>query len=69
MIGFKSEWGSMDSYRDGNPTCPNERAGSNDSHEDDFIESEGSNALFRLGFRYLLPIGHAKNTPIHKSVV
>jgi len=69
VIGFKSEWGTIQSYRDGNLEFPNDRAGSNDSDEDDFIESEGSDDLFRLDFRYLLPIGHAKNTPIHKYVV
>ncbi|MCU7835646.1 MAG: hypothetical protein KZQ83_10410 [gamma proteobacterium symbiont of Taylorina sp.] len=69
VIGFKSEWGIINSYRDGNLNFPDERAVSNDSHEDNFIESEGSDALFRLDFRYLLPIGHAKNTSIHKYVV
>lgn len=67
--GFFADWGEIDSYRDGNPGFPDERAGSNDSDEDDFIESEGSDDMLRLDFRYLLPIGHGEKTPIHEYVV
>ncbi len=69
LIGFTGEWGTIESYRDGNPNFPNERAGSNDSDENNFIESEGTDDLFRLDFRYLLPIGHGRENPIHKYVV
>ncbi|MCU7939987.1 MAG: hypothetical protein KZQ64_03940 [gamma proteobacterium symbiont of Bathyaustriella thionipta] len=69
VIGFNSEWGELDSYRDGNPAFADERAGSNDSDKDNFIQSEGSDNLFRLDFRYLLPIGHAKGKPIHQYIV
>ena len=69
VLGFNSEWGTIESYRDGNPDFTDERAGSNDSDADNYIESEGSDNLFRLDFRYLLPIGHGKKQPIHQYVV
>ncbi len=67
--GFFGDWGEIDSYRSGNPDFPNERAGSNDSDEDNFIESEGTDNMLRLDFRYLLPIGHGRDTIIHEYVV
>ncbi len=63
------EWGLIESYRDGNPNFPDERAGSNDSHKNNFIESEGGDDYYRAFFRYLLPIGHGKGNPIHKFVL
>ena len=69
IYGFQSEWGEFDSYRDGNPRFNNERAGSNDSDKDNYINSQGSDDLLRLDFRYLLPIGHGQGKPIHKYVV
>jgi len=53
------------SYTDGNPSFPNERAGSNDSDEDDYLEGDGWDNFFRLRFKYLLPIGHGKDTIIN----
>jgi hypothetical protein len=50
-------FGEADAYIDGNPNFPNERAGSNDSDEDDFISGEGWDNFFRLRLKYLLPIG------------
>lgn len=49
-----------DSYTDGNPNFTDERAGSNDSDEDNFIEGDGWDNFFRLRFKYLLPIGNGK---------
>ena len=69
VLGFNSKWGTIESYRDGNSNFTYERAGSNDSHEDNYIESEGSDNLFRLDFRYLLSIGHGKNKAIHQYVI
>jgi hypothetical protein len=48
-------------YTSGNPDFPNERAGSNDSDKDNYIESDGWDNFFRLRFKYLLPIGHGKD--------
>ncbi len=54
-------FGENDVYIDGNPVFPNERAGVNDSDEDDFIEGDGIDIFFRARFKYLLPIGHGRN--------
>ncbi len=67
--GVFGEWGLVESYLDGNPEYPDERAGSNDSNEDNFIESEGSDNQFHVKFRYLLPIGHGCGDPIHTYVM
>jgi hypothetical protein len=53
-VGYFSD---NESYIDGNPDFPNERAGSNDSDEDNFVEGDGWDNFFRLKFKYLLPIG------------
>lgn len=50
-----------DAYIDGNPDFPDERAGSNDSSKDDFVEGDGWDNFFRLTFKYLLPIGDGKD--------
>ncbi len=56
-------------YIDGNEDFPDERAGSNDSDEDDFVESDGWDNFFRLRFKYLLPIGHGEHQIITTQVV
>jgi len=58
-----------DIYVDGNPDFPSERAGSNDSDEDDYVTSDGMDNFFRLRFKYLLPIGHGKDQIISTQVV
>ena len=50
-----------ESYIDGNRHFPDERAGSNDSDEDNFVEGDGWDNFFRLTFKYLLPIGTGKD--------
>ena len=50
-----------ESYIDGNPDFPNERAGSNDSDEDNFVKGDGWANFFRMRFKYLLPIGHGRD--------
>jgi hypothetical protein len=50
-----------ESYIDGNPKFQNERAGSNDSDEDNFVEGDGWDNFFRLRFKYLLPMGHGRD--------
>ena len=56
-------------YTSGNPDYPDERAGSNDSDEDNYLESDGWDNFFRLRFKYLLPIGHGKGEIITTQVV
>ena len=50
-----------ESYIDGNPDFPNERAGSNDSDKDNFVKGDGWDNFFRLTFKYLLPMGDGKD--------
>ena len=60
----------LDIYVNGNRDFPDERAGSNDSDEDNFVESDGTwDTFFRLRFKYLLPIGHGRDTIIATQVV
>ncbi|MGD2037012.1 MAG: BamA/TamA family outer membrane protein [Desulfobacterales bacterium] len=56
-------------YVEGNPDFPDERAGSNDSDEDDYVKSDGMDNFFRLRFKYLLPMGHGKDQIISTQVV
>jgi hypothetical protein len=66
QIGYFKD---ADSYTDGNPDFPDERAGSNDSDEDNYIEGDGWDNFFRLRFKYLLPMGHGKDTIINTYVI
>ncbi|MHC4154450.1 MAG: BamA/TamA family outer membrane protein [Planctomycetota bacterium] len=56
-------------YRDGDPAFPEDQAGSNNSDEDNFLEGEGEDYFFNFRFKYLLPIGHAKDNVINEYVV
>jgi hypothetical protein len=55
-----------EAFIDGNPDFPDERAGSNDSDEDNFVEGDGWDNFFRLTFKYLLPVGAGKDQIIAK---
>ncbi|MGB5748250.1 MAG: hypothetical protein WBM69_14800 [Desulfobacterales bacterium] len=66
QIGYFKD---ADSYTDGNPDFPDERAGSNGSDEDNYIEGDGWDNFFRLRFKYLLPMGHGKDTIINTYVI
>lgn len=50
----------FDSYVDGNPDFPDQRAGTNDSDEDNFVTGSGLDVFTRVRFKYLLPIGHGR---------
>jgi hypothetical protein len=59
-----------DIYVDGNRDFPDERAGSNSSDEDNFVTSDGGwDNFFRLRFKYLLPMGHGRETIISTQVI
>ena len=59
-----------DIYTDGNPHYADERAGSNDSDQNDYVTSDGGwDNFFRLRFKYLLPMGHGRDTIITTQVV
>jgi len=51
-------------YIDGNPEYPDSRAGSNDSDPNDFIRGEGAHNWLIPNFKYVLPIGHARQSAI-----
>jgi len=53
-----------DTYGNGNPDYSDERAGSNDSDQDNYVEGSGWDNFARVKFKYLLPMGHAKHTII-----
>lgn len=63
------QYGVFESYLDGNPDYPDERAGSNESSEDNFIEGRGGDDFARLRFKCLLPLGHGRDTIINTYVL
>jgi len=50
-----------EAYIVGNPDFPGERAGSNGSDKDNFVEGDGWDNFFRLKFKYLLPVGAGRD--------
>ena len=59
-----------ENYSDGNSDyVDDKRAGSNDSDEDNYIEGSGWDNYFRIKFKFLLPMGHGKDTIISKYKV
>lgn len=59
------EFGTIRSFRDGNPDFPDGNAGTNDSDPDNFIETEGTDLFVRAPIRYLFPIGAARDEVVH----
>jgi hypothetical protein len=57
-VGYFSD---SKSFVGGNPKFAGERAGSNDSDEDNYVEGDGWDNFFRLKFKYLLPIGDGRD--------
>lgn len=57
-LGYYDEF---DSYINGNPDFAGQRAGTNDSNEDNFVTGSGLDVFTRVRFKYLLPIGHGRN--------
>lgn len=53
----------LDSYVDGNPDFPDERAGSNTSDAENFITGDGTDTKIWTLFGYILPIGHGELDP------
>jgi hypothetical protein len=52
-----------------NPNFPGERAGSNGSHEDNFVEVRQWDNWAELRFHYLFPIGDGDEEIVHKYIV
>lgn len=57
-------YGEFDTYIDGNPDYPDDRAGSNSSDIEDNIRGKGWDGLVRLRVNYLLPLGHGRDQVI-----
>lgn len=56
-------------YVSGNPDFPNEQAGSNDSSADNFIVDSGWDNWAEFRFKYILPIGHARDSAINTNIL
>ena len=52
---------NFEAYIDGNPAFPNERAGSNESSNDNYVTGSGWDNFLRMRFKYLLPIGSGRD--------
>jgi len=53
----------IDLYSDGNPDFPDQRAGSHDSSEDNFIAGDGSDNAAWARLEYILPLGAGRDRP------
>jgi hypothetical protein len=60
---------NLQSYVPGNPDFTDERAGSNESTFENFLQTPGRDGFAYLEFRYLLPIGGARDEPIASFVL
>jgi hypothetical protein len=69
VTAFFADYGRFDTYRDGNPAFPLERAGSNESSRENFIDGDGRQAIVEPTFRYVLPIGSGADAAIHTYTI
>ena len=51
-----------------NPDDPTERAGTNESSAENYLETDAKQAIIDLEMRYTLPWGHFRDSPIHTYV-
>lgn len=65
FVGSAGDWTDQRTYGGFNPDFGGERAGSNDSHDDNFVQGSGHDGWFDLTFRYVFATGHARNKPIN----
>ncbi len=59
-------WRNVDAYRDGNPNFTDERAGSNESSQDNFVRTTGEENYLRLKFKYVLPLADGADSGLHR---
>jgi len=64
-----STFGDFKSYTNGNPYYPNQQAGSNSSASNNYIDGRGSDNFARIKFRYLMPIGNARDEIINTLIL
>ena len=62
------KYGNDRFYVNGNPGFPASRAGSNSSDASDYISAEGIENWADITFRYVMPLGSAKNSPMSRYV-
>jgi hypothetical protein len=60
---------NIDSYQDGNPMFAGQRAGSNDSSQNNYLRSDGTDQWYRFVLRYVLPLGQGKETIVPRYVL
>jgi hypothetical protein len=65
LTGSIGDWTKHRSYAGFDPAFPGERAGSNDSDDDNFFSGNGQNNWFDLNFRYLFPTGDGRDNVIN----
>ncbi len=65
MVGHYTR---MRIFVDGNPDFTSERAGSNESSEDNYREEDAIDIVMDLEFRYTLPWGHYRDTSVHTYI-
>lgn len=58
---FFGKFKEIQSYTRSSPAFPNERAGSNDSSKDNFVEAGGTDNSLSIKIKYILPIGHGQD--------
>jgi len=68
-VAIRGKLGEINTYTNGNSDFPNEDAGSNNSSEDNYVQSKGYDDHYRLEMRYLLNIGHGQGNPIHQYLI
>lgn len=61
-----SDWGEVNSYQNGNSDFIDEEAGSINSDKDNYITANGKDNFLKIKFKYIFPIGHAKDKSIHE---
>lgn len=61
-----TRYGNVHAYIDGNPDFSGRRAGSNDSHEANYIKNSAWDTGANLRFRYVLPCGHGSTQVVNR---
>lgn len=64
-----SSYGTIYNYSNGNPAYTHQQAGSNNSSDNNYLRGPGYDDIARVKFRYVLPMGNAKDEPISTYVL
>ncbi len=63
------KYGKMKAYIDGNPGYLHERAGTNNSDKDNYMDKKGWDSFADLNIHYVFPIGAGKDSGIHTFIL